>query len=468
MDIKSLIDSGDYVVVLDTNVLLNIYRYSPDFSDFSLNCIRAVQENIMLPATVRLEYGKHCRAEFSKMKSKVKDAQKNTTDQIKRAKDKVLATCDGLERLQFPDIGELRAILAEQLDEVQSVLEGFFEDRANLEFVSHAWNNTDHVQAIVSWWDQNGSIMQSPTQEDIYAWCEEGETRYKKEVPPGFKDAKNKDGVRKFSDLILWKEVLLFAATEKKNIIFVTDDVKADWWELDNGTRKFHEKLISEFSKTGQKIEPLVSHEFYNEISTAYGIEKPDLVELALRMTDEDYCNKIADRVFDYIVDSLTYSGTAYIDDSTAHIGSEGIDELEITDYNFISAERVERDDDIVTYNFIYKVTAEGTSYEYWGRDEDTREVIRSDGTEHVFEGIVVLEVRRAADIYLDFESDKSFDEVEIVDGDLKETEYRENWEIDVPVPEPGECGYCPDCGCPLSVENDAGGFCYKCMINHD
>lgn len=85
MDIKSLIDSGDCVVVLDTNVLLNIYRYSPDFSDFSLNCIRAVQEHIILPATVRLEYGKHCRAEFSKMKSKIRDAQKTTTDQIKRA-----------------------------------------------------------------------------------------------------------------------------------------------------------------------------------------------------------------------------------------------------------------------------------------------------------------------------------------------------------------------------------------------
>ena len=47
MDIKSLIESDDYVIVLDTNVLLNIYRYSPDFSDFALNCIRAVQEHIV-------------------------------------------------------------------------------------------------------------------------------------------------------------------------------------------------------------------------------------------------------------------------------------------------------------------------------------------------------------------------------------------------------------------------------------
>lgn len=308
--------------------------------------------------------------------------------------------------------------------------------------------------------------MQAPSQEDIYSWCEEGENRYKKEVPPGFKDAKNKDGVRKFSDLILWKEILRFAAKEKKNVIFVTDDVKADWWETDNGNRKFHPKLVAEFFKTGKQIKPFVSHDFYSEIATAYGIEKTDVVELALRMTDEDYCNKIADKVFDGIIDFLSYSGTDYIDESTAHIGSEGIDEYEITHFDFVSAERIDRDDDIVTYHFTYQVTIEGTSFEYWGRDEDTREVIRSNGTDHVFEGIITVEVRRATDIYLDFESDNSFDEVEIIGGDLKETEFHEYWETDVP--EPGEFGFCPDCGCPLNVENDAGGFCINCMRSRD
>ena len=50
--------------------------------------------------------------------------------------------------------------------------------------------------------------MPSPSQEDIYVWCEEGETRYKKEVPPGFKDAKNKDGVRKYVWETMTKKVL--------------------------------------------------------------------------------------------------------------------------------------------------------------------------------------------------------------------------------------------------------------------
>lgn len=466
MDIKTLVESNDYVIALDTNVLLNIYRYSPEFSEFALNCIRAVKNYIVLPATVRLEYGKHCRAEFAKMQGRVQNAGNETTDQIKRSKDKVLATCDRLERLQFPDVEDLRSSLSAKLDEVQTALENFFADRGSLNFVAHSWNNNDYVQALVSEWDQANAIMQSPTQEDIYAWCEEGENRYKKDVPPGFKDAKNKDGVRKYSDLILWKELLRFAAKEKKHIVFVTDDVKADWWELINGNKHFHQKLLTEFIKTGQQIIPFVSHEFYSEISTAFAIEKTDVVELALRMTDVDYCNKIADEVYDCIVDSLVDSGTAYIDDSTAHIGSEGIEELEITAHEFISAERIDRDDDIVTYQFKFQVTAEGTSYEYWGKDEDTKTVIRSCGTDHVFEGILTVEVQRAADIYLDFEDDRSFDEVEIVSGDLKETAFNERWDMDSL--EPGELGYCPDCGCPLNIENDAGGFCINCIAKHD
>ena len=42
MTIKELIENG-YRVILDTNVLLNICRYSPEFSEFALECLKAVK-----------------------------------------------------------------------------------------------------------------------------------------------------------------------------------------------------------------------------------------------------------------------------------------------------------------------------------------------------------------------------------------------------------------------------------------
>lgn len=35
---------------------------------------------------------------------------------------------------------------------------------------------------------------------------------------------------------------------------FITDDVKADWWEVIDGNRQFHTKLIEEFEKPVNRL----------------------------------------------------------------------------------------------------------------------------------------------------------------------------------------------------------------------
>jgi hypothetical protein len=224
---------------------------------------------------------------------------------------------------------------------------------------------------------------------------------------------------------------------------------------------------LDEFdTKTGQKICPFISRDFYTQTSASYGIQKTDAVEIALNMTDNEYCESIEEAVFEKVEEDIIYSNLDYIDTDTAHIGSEGIDELEVTEHKLLSAKRIDRDANIVTYEFRFQVTAEGTSYEYWGRDDDTREIIRSYGTDHVFEGVIVVQVMREAYIYLDFEDDNSFESVEIISGDLKEKSFKERWPDDEP--EHDEFGNCPDCGCPLNTENDAGnGFCIFCAADH-
>lgn len=47
-DVKKLIEAG-YIIVLDTNVLLNVYRYSPQFSDFALNVLKTVKDSVFYP-----------------------------------------------------------------------------------------------------------------------------------------------------------------------------------------------------------------------------------------------------------------------------------------------------------------------------------------------------------------------------------------------------------------------------------
>lgn len=462
MSIKDLIENG-HVVILDTNVLLNVYRYSPEFSEFALECLNVIKNYIILSATVRLEYEKHCRGEFSKMERRTEEASKETAKQIETAKRKIIDSCHSLERLQFQDVGDLKISLSEKIDAVKAVLDNYFEEHAALGLIQHSWAGVDYLRNFVLEMDSNGQVMDSPSQEDIYRWCDEGEKRYKAEIPPGYKDAKNKDGVRKYSDLVFWQETLRYAKNGSTNVVFVTDDVKADWWEFSDGSRQFHTKLIEEFRKTGQQIVPMTSQEFFANVSESYNITKTDAVEIALRMTDEDYCIKIEESVFESAEEELMYSAIDYIDTESANIGSEGIDEYEITEHEFVRAERVGRDDSTVIYEFVYNVTVKGTSYEYWGRDEDTKEIIRSDGRDHVFEGQIVVRVEREAEVFYDFEDDNSYETAVIIGGKLEQTYFS-----DRPEP-PGELGYCPICNEPLNIENDGGnGFCFKCALEHD
>lgn len=466
MYIKDLLETSDYVIILDTNVLLNIYRFSPDFSVFALNCLRTVSQYIVLPATVHLEFCKHNRAEFNKMTNRVREAGTETKDQISRAKEKIISSCKNFDRLKFPDTDELKSALSKNLNDLEKSFDDFFVDHNILEFISDPWEGVDQLSEFVNDLGKSNLVMKAPSQLNLYNWCSEGEMRYKKQIPPGFKDAKNKDGLRKYSDLILWKEIIRYATEKKVNVIFVTDDVKADWWENSDGELTFHDKLIQEFNKTGQSILPCTSSDFYKKISTDYDIPINDAVDIALNISDEEYIEKVKDDIFSEIEYKIWYSNTDYIDISSSHIGTEGIEELQIDNYELKSAERVDRDDDIVTYNFKFFVTVSGRSYDYWGRDDDTHEVITSPGRDHEFEGEFIIEVKREADVFLDYTCDISFISAEILYGDLKETSYDDVNEYYYE--EPGEFGYCPDCGCPLNIDNDGGnGFCNKCAWNH-
>lgn len=63
MSVKELIDNN-YIIIPDTNVLLNIYRYSPEFADFALDCWLIVKDSVVLTATVDMEYKRHARSRF--------------------------------------------------------------------------------------------------------------------------------------------------------------------------------------------------------------------------------------------------------------------------------------------------------------------------------------------------------------------------------------------------------------------
>lgn len=136
---------------------------------------------------------------------------------------------------------------------------------------------------------------------------------------------------------------------------------------------------------------------------------------------------------------------------------------MQVTEYEYIRSDRIDRDDTTVIYEFHYSVTIEGTSYDYWGKDYDTKEFVFGNVKDHVFEGHIVVQVEREVEVFYDFEDENSFENAFIKKGKFEEASVSPRTEP------PGELGFCSMCGKPLSIENDGGnGYCCDCALEYD
>lgn len=385
-----------------------------------------------------------------------------------------------LEKRNFPEIDELLNSVGACYDKATSLLDDYFDEHSVLTLINDTWNS-DLPEDFLDELQNNQQIMAPLELSEIYGICDDGEKRYKKENPPGYKDAKKKDGIRKYSDLIWWKEVIQYARKSRKNIVLVTDDVKEDWWTIDEkGQYLFRGELITEFEKETKiranqnqgtqleslKLIPFISSDFYTAVANSYNIEKADAIGLAMNLTDKSYISHIQEKVFDDILDDLIFSGTQYVNDTVTYVGTEGIESWDLEDCEFLGYEIESRDGNTIYYRLNYSVCLSGYSHDYWGRDEDTKAVILSEPFYHEVKGEISVLVCREADLLIDYEEDDDYASAEIEEGDLSEVVYKD-YQYE-PEPDPEAYTTCSECGKPLSVYNDFNGKCPECAALED
>lgn len=500
--IKELLQNKNYVVVLDANILLKIYRSSPDYAEYALKCLMAIKDYVRIPFNVYWEYEKHRKDEYSKKVKSIENSAETCYQLITSMKNKIKGQCEELAKNGYPDIDELINSLSEKVDELETNFYSYFKEHQNLDFLNN-WDE-DKVQNLMSSFIK----MPEPSASFLYKLCHEGEYRYKKKTPPGYKDDK-KDGVSKYGDLIVWVETYQYAVLNNQNIIFVTDDVKEDWWEkLDDGKILFRKELVKEFSHKTKirkdtseslKLIPLIGYDMYQAIAREFMIEAPDAVSMILNATDESFVDEVQTGVFDSLWDKIAYSGTSLIDENNSHFGSEGVEEWELEDVEFDDYERIGVDSSIATYIFSYFIKISGVSHEFWGRDDDTKEIITSPGRLHECSGTIEILVTRALDSVINWNDDFECQDAEIHKTSITEDAYKDNdSDFDVYCNECGErIGYkwevfytdyqgnplcdncmvtnedgfvCPGCGYkyPEEMRGNSGSFCINCEDEYD
>ena len=468
--IKELLQNKNYMVVLDANILLKIYRASPDYAEFALECLNSIKDYVCVPFNVCWEYERHRKDEYSKKVKSIENSAITCSQLISSIENKIKGQCGELEKNGYPDINGLIDNLMRKVAGLKDEFDSYFKEHQNLDFLNN-WDE-DKVFNLMNAFHK----MPQPSASFIYKQCQEGEYRYKKKTPPGYKDEK-KDGVSKYGDLLVWAETYEYAASNNKNIIFVTDDVKEDWWEkLDDGRILFRTELVKEFSRktkikkgvnNGLKLIPLVGYDFYQAIAREFMIEAPNAISMILNATDESFVDEVHMKVFDSVWREIAYSGTSFFDENNSHVGSEGVEEWELEDVDFDGYERINVESGIAKYIMSYSIKLSGVSHEYWGRDDDTKEVITSPGRQHECSGRVDVLVTRELDTVINWNDDFEYQDVEIYDASITEDEYEDiDSEFDV---------YCAECEKKIgyeweSFQTDYQGnpLCDHCMATNE
>ena len=457
--IKSLLNSECYII-LDTNVYLNIYDRSPEFSRFSIEVLESIKDKIIIPSTVYREFLRNYRECYGRQKKKIKNSCSKLNSQIEQCKNKISNQCEVIKNFQFPHIDELKNSIELKLNDILSIIDEYIDESDILEIVNSHLMENDIVNSLVKELIKENQTTPEFSTDEIYKLTQIADTRYASKIPPGYEDKKEGQGIARYGDYFIWEQTLRFAADKKANIIFVTDDIKSDWAEIENGKPCFHSGLVKEFNvRVGTEFVGLNSLDFMNFIAEINNIEKSSAIKYALEYTTEEYIEKIVeDYAEDEIIDGLSYSGDKYIDmDSISASASEGIElSDDIDKMEYVKYEIVDIGEEYAIYNITYYVEVDATSYEYMGRDDDTKEVITSPGRIHKLGGTIVLEVERSVDEIAIIEGTPSYDKISIIEGCLIEISA---YDID------DLCYYCGD---NIGEYQDYSGnpVCQSCMKN--
>lgn len=224
------------IFVPDANVLLHCLRHPAAVREELLRLFDALKESLWIPYQVGLE--------FHRNRLDVELGAQDAYDIL--IKDQEATIEKARERLR-----QLRAHPTISVPKELAALDMFSADFRARMAASQASHPTEDIAAAVTRLTQllDGRIGEKWKPEQFAALKKEGEDRYAKKIPPGYKDSKKDAGeFDKYGDLIIWKDMIGKAKTDKRPVIFISDDAKEDWWWIHKG-RKLgpRPELIEEF-----------------------------------------------------------------------------------------------------------------------------------------------------------------------------------------------------------------------------
>jgi hypothetical protein len=246
------------LIVVDTNVLLNLYRLPTTARDELISVLELIKDRLWIPHQVALEFQRNRLTVISSERKVTEDALTFACDLLNNIKKKV-------DTLQIDKRGlgiESQPLLTQletSNDQLVKAIKAAHEAQLDI-------SSVDPVRDILDLLLENRVGAGPTSQADLEVLTAGGEDRFKDKIPPGFADADKEknpheatfifDNIkyqRKFGDLILWRQLIQHAKnTNTKAVLLVTADRKDDWWWREhNKTIGPHTELVREIQREG-------------------------------------------------------------------------------------------------------------------------------------------------------------------------------------------------------------------------
>jgi hypothetical protein len=241
-DYRAMLTQG--MVVLDTNVLLNLYRYNTQTRTDLIAVLERLEDRLWVPHQVLVEFWRN-------RESALRDLQETGENTVEALKDhcqqsiNVLRTWANRVALSSERRNELQEHLELGFATVTEAINGFVAEEA----LSQDFNTSNDpvlqtIEPVLK-----GRIGNPMSVEARAEANKEALRRIGAGMPPGYKD-KNKTDELAAGDYLVWKQLLNEAERRKRDVLLVTGDVKDDWWRKDRGqTRGPRPELVEELRR---------------------------------------------------------------------------------------------------------------------------------------------------------------------------------------------------------------------------
>lgn len=222
------------LVVLDTNILLHLYRVPASTRTLLLSILERLKDRLWIPHQVAIEYQRRrlgvIRDAFSATRRLLTDIEK-AQEQFVRAVQAAQPEKRELRRVPAA-LAKIQTHVAQIRDDVQEAIADQLSPTAE-DFIRNA------IDTLIG--DKVGAAPKD--QQTLAGWYKEGASRFALQMGPGYKDAGKANSPSpkffaggltfesEYGDLVLWKQIIQHAAENGiKKVVFVTQDNKEDWW----------------------------------------------------------------------------------------------------------------------------------------------------------------------------------------------------------------------------------------------